>query len=119
MASGSKYAYAVSISIAREDGGVKRSRIARLYHALWVLLVAALFAAFALWGMQLGSMFGSARLVRSPEAVVATAPQVVTVYSAIGPPNPATLCAEISPTPARVMVESTTGVVLETLRCTP
>jgi hypothetical protein len=85
-----------------------------------VILVIALLAALGFWGVRVNTSFGieqDAAPVTVPTPSAAAAPLIATVYSNIGPPNPATLCAELSPQPKEVTVESTSGAVLETLTC--
>jgi hypothetical protein len=99
---------------------VRPSRYAARYRAVWALLVIALLAVVGFWGVRVSTSFTSEQnaapiAVPTPSATVA--PLVATVYSNIGPPNPATLCAELSPQPKVVTVESTSGAVLETLTC--
>jgi hypothetical protein len=90
------------------------------YRAAWTLLVIAVLVVVGLWSVRVSASLGSGQdaapiAVPTPSATVA--PLIATVYSNIGPPNPATLCAELSPQPKEVTVESTSGAVLETLTC--
>jgi hypothetical protein len=87
---------------------------------LWAFLVIGLLAALGFWGVRLSTSFGTEQdaapmAVSTPTATAA--PLIATVYSNLGPPDPATLCAELSPQPKVVTVESTSGAVLETLTC--
>ncbi|HEY1532293.1 MAG TPA: hypothetical protein VGF80_15850 [Galbitalea sp.] len=91
------------------------------YRVLWLVLAIAMATAFVVWGSQLGASLRSDPddgAAPTPVPVATAAPQIATVYSNIGPPNPATLCAEISPTPHEVTVESTTGALIATVQCT-
>jgi hypothetical protein len=97
---------------------MKRTSLPVAYGGLWGLLALALLAVVGIWGVRIGTSFGVERDV-APVAVPGptAVPLIATVYSNIGPPNPATLCAELSPMPKQVTVESTNGVVIETLQC--
>jgi hypothetical protein len=97
---------------------MKRSGTSARYQALWSLLAVALFAAVASWGVRIGGSLAPGSAPTPPPVAVATAaPHIATVYSNIGPPNPATLCAELSPMPKEVTVESTSGVIIATIQC--
>jgi hypothetical protein len=99
---------------------VKPSSYAARYRALWSLLVIALVAVLGFWGVRVSTSLSSEQdpaLVTVPTPSATAAALIATVYSNIGPPNPATLCAELSPEPKEVTVESTSGAVLETLTC--
>lgn len=99
---------------------MRPSSYAARYRAVWALLVIALLAVVGVWGVRVSTSFGSeqdAAPVTVPTPSASLAPLIATVYSNIGPPNPATLCAELSPQPKVVTVESTSGAVLETLTC--
>lgn len=99
---------------------MRSSGSASRYRAAWAILLIALIAVVGFWGARLSTPFDSEQNA-APAAVPTTsptaAPLIATVYSNIGPPNPATLCAELSPEPSVVTVESTSGAVLETLTC--
>ena len=68
--------------------------------------------------MRIGSSLGSEPdAVPTPVPLATAAPQIATVYSNMDAPTAVDLCAELAPTPKQVTVESTSGVVIETLRC--
>jgi hypothetical protein len=99
---------------------MNRSNIQSRYRAMWTLLAVALLVVIGFWGVRVNSSFDSgqdAAPTPVPTPTATLAPLIATVYSNIGPPNPATLCAELSPEPKQVTVESTSGAVLETLIC--
>jgi hypothetical protein len=97
---------------------MKSSSTPAPYRAAWTLLVVALVVCVGFWASTISNTFSAERAAAPiPVPVATTAPQIATVYSNVGPPNPSTLCAEISPTPRRVTVESTAGVVIETVTC--
>jgi hypothetical protein len=98
---------------------VKPSSTPAPYRAAWILLAIALAICFGVWASTISNTFSAERAAApAPTPIATAAPGIATVYSNIGPPNPTTLCAEISPTPAQVTVESTSGVVIETVECT-
>jgi hypothetical protein len=85
---------------------------------LWLAVVLALGALVVVWGARIGASFhGIEDAAPSPVPVATAAPQIATVYSNLGPPDPATLCAELSPVPKQVTVESTTGALVATITC--
>ena len=87
-----------------------------VYGALWTALVIALCAAIAVWGVQIDATFRAAAPVAS-KPTGTPAPLLFTVYSDLGPPNPATLCASVPPSVRVVTVETSTGVVLSRRDC--
>jgi hypothetical protein len=97
---------------------MERSPVPASYRAVWGLLVVALCAALVLWGITIGASLGQdPSAAPAPVPQTTSAPHIATVYSNIGPPNPADLCAELAPTPKEVTVESTSGVVIATVQC--
>jgi hypothetical protein len=97
---------------------MKSSSTPAPYRAAWILLAVALVVCCGFWASTISDTFNAERAAAPiPVPLATAAPGIATVYSNIGPPNPTTLCAEISPTPAQVTVESTSGVVIETVTC--
>jgi hypothetical protein len=93
----------------------------RLFTAAWLLLAASLCVAIATWGINIGRALGPVSQT-APSIVVprATAvPSIVTDFTPDGTATLQSLCAEISPAPAVVIVESPTGTVMSTTRCPP
>jgi hypothetical protein len=83
----------------------------------WLLMVVALCAVVGLWMSQISALLGPL-----PEPVAAaphaTAPaNIVTDYTRDRTASADSLCAELSPRSATVVVETPTGVVLSTLHC--
>ena len=91
----------------------------RLFSAAWLLIAAALCVALATWGVSLGRELGPIALATPP--VVAppstAAPNIVTDYTQDGTQTTQSLCAEISPAPSSVIVESPTGTVISRANC--
>jgi hypothetical protein len=95
----------------------QRQRASAGYSAAWIAVVVALCATLALWGARIGASFDSGPVAASPIPTATAVPGVVTVYTDLGPPDPAALCAEVSPPTKTVIVENTSGVVLSKLNC--
>ena len=95
------------------------SRFPSPHSAAWLLLVAALCVVVGLWAVQLTGMLGqsvdTASRASVPRATVA--PNIVTDYTGNGTATVDSLCAELAPKSASVVVETPTGVILSTLEC--
>lgn len=91
----------------------------RVFAAAWLLIAGALCIAVATWGVSLGRELGP--LVVPGHAVIAptstAAPNIVTDFTQDGTATPQSLCAEISPAPSSVIVESQTGTVISRVSC--
>jgi hypothetical protein len=98
---------------------VKRWSVSAWYRVVWAVLAAAILAGVVVWAMRIGTSLGSDQdaAPSSPVPVATAAPHIATVYSDMDAPTAIDLCAELSPTPKQVTVESTSGVVIETLQC--
>ena len=97
---------------------MQRSRRSPSPFALaWFLMVAALCAVVGLWMTQISAVLGP---LPEPVAVVppTEAPgNIVTDYTRDRTASADSLCAELSPRSATVVVETPAGVVLSTLQC--
>jgi hypothetical protein len=90
-----------------------------LFAAAWLLLAVALCAAVGFWGVNIGRALGP-EVQAAPRTVVpraTAAPNIVTDYTDDGTATTESLCAELSPAPIAVIVESQTGTVISTARC--
>ena len=91
----------------------------RLFTTAWLLIAVALCIAVATWGVslgrELGPLAGPAHAVIAPTSTAA--PNIVTDYTQDGTATPQSLCAEISPAPSSVIVESQTGTVISRASC--
>lgn len=89
------------------------------YTAAWLLLVTALCVVVGLWATHFAGMLGpSVGTVSAASVPVATAaPNIVTDYTSGGTASTESLCAELAPRSATVVVETPDGVILSTLDC--
>ncbi|HEX4401105.1 MAG TPA: hypothetical protein VHZ98_07250 [Galbitalea sp.] len=91
----------------------------RLFRAAWFLIAVALCTVVAAWGVSLGRELGPVALatprIVAPQSTVA--PNIVTDYTPDGTASPQSLCAEISPAPSFVIVESQIGTVISRASC--
>jgi hypothetical protein len=91
----------------------------RLFAAAWLLVAVGFFIAIATWGVNIGRALGpvtqAAPWITVPQATAV--PNIATDFTQDGTATPESLCAEISPAPDAVIVESPTGTVISTVRC--
>jgi hypothetical protein len=98
------------------------SRSSRRFTAAWVLIIALFCVALGSWGSTLARTIGPiASAVEATPSSTPTgtiSPTIVTDYTVGHNASVEALCAELSPRADQVTVESPTGTVLETVRCT-
>jgi hypothetical protein len=91
----------------------------RVFATAWLLIAVSLCVAVTAWGVSLGRELGPVALgapaVIAPQSTAA--PKIVTDYTRNGTATPQSLCAEISPAPSSVIVESQTGTVISRASC--
>ena len=91
----------------------------RLFAVAWLVIATALCIAVVTWvvsvGRALGPIAQDARPVLAPYSTAA--PTIVTDYTQDGSATPQSLCAELSPVPGSVIVESQTGTMISTVQC--
>ena len=99
-------------------------RTSRRYVAAWFLLAAGLCLVVTTWGSALVRVVEptspSGRPMASPPAnagAFLAAPTIVTDYTKDGSASTDALCAQLSPTPTVVTVETPAGKVVSTIRC--
>jgi hypothetical protein len=98
------------------------TRSSRKFAVAWLVLVVALCAVIALWGVQV-----AAALDHAGHTVVAVslphttptpaAPPVITVYTTDHTGRAGWLCTELSPGTTTIRVETPTGEMISTLHC--
>lgn len=85
----------------------------------WVVVVVAMVLLLGFWATRISTALGTSgnhEAIPSPTPV-ANIPTVVTQYSTTAPLSRAQLCAELAPGTNEVLVESTLGVVIDTIKC--
>jgi hypothetical protein len=108
---------AVRDSPGDDEGMQKAGVIARLYPAIWGALIVALCASVTVWGFGLNASLESGVPGTAPVPPLHGPPRIVTVNPDLGLPYIAKLCAEISPSPKTITIESVGGTILSTSPC--